>query len=483
MDALSSAGDFRCSAAALLSVVLVMSIGGAAPFNHMTFPSEWTADGGSTALQWFPASPMAFPRSSPQVVELPDGDILVIGGLSTNGPTKTTEVYEPASDSWRPGPNMNTARVGHTATLLGDGTVLVTGGETGSGVTPSAELLDLARNACLYVSDMSFSRSGHAAAILGNSMVLVTGGTDWANGVWKQAEVYDPSSHSFLPAGNMNYGRLFLTLQPLPDGRALAIGGDAQGTSEAYDPARNSWGTLSTMSSKRYSASSVALEGGDVLVAGGVADDTVLSSVEVYSADLDIWVSSEGMGVPRANFGLAVAESGRMVATGSWSTLGATDTSESLCTCDFTWRAGPSMATARGMHGTAVTANGTVLAIGGWDGSRHLSSVEMLVDVEVGPPPGPKMCEPIDLLPLVLSVADEMRGHSENGLIAKLFAAQTAYELGLLGLCLDIMEDFYNQVHGLSHSGHLSDEGISMLYDGYAEVVECLGGEPLPPIP
>ncbi|MDQ1372348.1 MAG: hypothetical protein QG582_1264, partial [Candidatus Thermoplasmatota archaeon] len=41
---------------------------------------------------------------------------------------------------------------------------------------------------------------------------------------------------------------------------------------------------------------------------------------------------------------------------------------------------------------------------------------------------------------------------------------------------------FYRQVRAAYQSGHLGDEGADMLYEGYAEVVECLGGEPLPPV-
>jgi hypothetical protein len=106
----------------------------------------------------------------------------------------------------------------------------------------------------------------------------------------------------------------------------------------------------------------------------------------------------------------------------------------------------------------------------------------MLVEVQVEPTPTPDTCEPMDLLPLVKAVADELRGYSENGLIAKLFVAQAAYDIGQMDMCLDVLDAFCRQVDAFHRSGHLSDASAEMLYDGYAEVVTCLGGEPLPPI-
>ena len=482
MDALSTRKDFKGPAKAMMSVVLLLALGGAAPFAYMSAPIDRPFEAGSEVTYvWADMSPMALPRASPQVLALPGGDILVTGGQSSFGPTETTEVYDPETDSWRRGPSMNIARVGHTATLLADGTVLVTGGETGSGTSSSAEIIDLAKNACLYVGSMSFARSGHAAALLPDGRVLVAGGTDWLHGVWSQAEAYDPVSHTFRPAGSMASQRLFMTVQTLPDGRVMAIGGDAAATSEMFDPRTNSWGSVSQMQAKRYSASSVLLESEDVMVAGGVAGDTVLSSVEAYSAAYGIWLPVERMSEPRANFGLAPMANGRIVATGSWSSLGATGSCDSMCPCAGTWRAEDPLGRPRGMHGTANTANGSVLAIGGRNGVGPLSSVEMLVEVRTEPPT-PSMCQPIDLLPLVLAVADELRGFSENGLIAKLIVAQAAYELGDLDLSLRLLDAFYRQVRAFHDSGHLGDEGATMLYEGYAEVVECLGGSPLPPL-
>ena len=63
---------------------------------------------------------------------LTDGRVLVIGG---EDPTRddfslfaSTAVYDPASDAWSSGPEMSEPRSDHTATLMPDGTILIIGG-------------------------------------------------------------------------------------------------------------------------------------------------------------------------------------------------------------------------------------------------------------------------------------------------------------------------------------------------------------------
>ena len=86
---------------------------------------------------------------------LTDGKVLVAGGNDLmTGPDypatglaqATAELYDPASGTWTATASMLTPLDHHTATLLPDGTVLVAGGVTGGGdqriVLASAELYD-----------------------------------------------------------------------------------------------------------------------------------------------------------------------------------------------------------------------------------------------------------------------------------------------------------------------------------------------------
>ena len=94
---------------------------------------------------WQAAANMNVAREAAASVVLPDGTVLMTGGY--NGITTTpylasTEIYQPATNTWTLGPSMNQGRVGHTATLLPDGQVLVAGGDAGgpSNAFATAEL-------------------------------------------------------------------------------------------------------------------------------------------------------------------------------------------------------------------------------------------------------------------------------------------------------------------------------------------------------
>ncbi len=433
---------------------------------------------GSTDLEWFDAPQLLIPRASPAVVVLGDGDLLVIGGLTADGPTATTEVFDLETSSWKPGPTMNYRRVGHTATLLQDGSVLVIGGDTGSGASATAELIDAGVSVSSPLPSMTFGRSGHAVAILQDGNVLVTGGTDWAKGIWKQAELYVTKSHSWLPAGSMSSGRLFFTMHLLQDGTVLAVGGDTNQTSERYNASTNSWSGVSKMRDQR-SYSSSAMIGGKVLVAGGMVNNRLVNTSELYDPAANSWSWVGNMSSARARFSLTPLVNGDLLAAGSQGASDTRSSSEIFHPELLSWRPGMSMNVSRGSHGYAVTSGGATYVIGGKSGSTVTPSVEFFARTNVKPPQRP--CMPIDLVPFV-EAATELSGNSAHGLIAKLEAAQAKYEEHDFGTSINIMNAFYNQVRAFARNGHMDRDHASAIYDGYASVVECLGGEPLPPI-
>src|SRR5438132_1009287 len=103
---------------------------------------------------WSSTGKLNYPRFARTATLLPNGNILVAGGigneaLSLVGTTlsftlSSAEVYDPATGKWTPTAYLNSARWGHTATLLRNGKVLVEGGGSGNPATPlnSAELYD-----------------------------------------------------------------------------------------------------------------------------------------------------------------------------------------------------------------------------------------------------------------------------------------------------------------------------------------------------
>ena len=484
MNALANDADKKADrvvAVLLTAFLITLGAGGAAVLSSI---GNASADDAS----WSPCQTMVYPRAWPGVVELPSGDVLVVGGLSTGGPTAATEIFDVEGDAWVPGPTMTVARVGHTTTLLGDGSVLVAGGETGGGATASAEIVDVSEGECYALPDMSFARSGHAATLLPSGKVLVTGGSDGVTSVWSQAEMYDPDSHSWLAAGTMSEVRQHFSMHLLGNGLVLAVGGDDEATSELYDESTNEWFGTAEMLKKRFSSASVVTSSGHVLVAGGLGDDYELRSAEMYDPDENLWFTVDSMRYTRAHFTLTLLDDGRILAAGSWSGLeDASDTAELFCQCSMAWSTTAPMLSARGGHGAASLPDDHVLLIGGRSGDEITSSAEEYTPPtqppDPQPLPPPPYCEPEDILPFIALVADEMPGHSENGLVAKVLVAQKYFEDDDIEECLHVLDAFYNQVRAFLNNEHVDEEGIGMLYEAYASVVDCLGGEPLPEIP
>ncbi|KYF91454.1 hypothetical protein BE20_14615 [Sorangium cellulosum] len=92
--------------------------------------------------------PMRVARYNHTATWLESGEVLVLGGQRNNlnapavEPVDTVEAYDPETDTWTPRASMATSRAYHTATLLPDGEVLVTGGMAGIRTLSSAELYD-----------------------------------------------------------------------------------------------------------------------------------------------------------------------------------------------------------------------------------------------------------------------------------------------------------------------------------------------------
>ena len=88
--------------------------------------------------EWTPTSPMAQSRVDHTLTLLRDGRVLAAGGellladrqaqASETVVLATTEIFDPASNSWSPGPDLEEARMHHAAALLPDGRVLFIGG-------------------------------------------------------------------------------------------------------------------------------------------------------------------------------------------------------------------------------------------------------------------------------------------------------------------------------------------------------------------
>ncbi|WNG40103.1 kelch-like protein [Archangium violaceum] len=223
-------------------------------------------------------------RGNHTATPLPSGKVLVVGGtldFSQPGP----RLYEPETGTWlRLAPLATPRKGGHTATLLHSGKVLVAGGET-----DTAELYDPATNTWTPAGKMSASRYKHTATLLPSGKVLVLGG-GWSY----STELYDPATNTWTPAAPLKEYLSGHSAILLPSGKVL-VGGSK--TIDLYDPAMDTWTTVFEFSESNYRFGHVAtlLPSGKVLMIGGT--NTLADSVAMYDPETGTWTPAEDAGI------------------------------------------------------------------------------------------------------------------------------------------------------------------------------------------
>ncbi|HUP70918.1 MAG TPA: kelch repeat-containing protein [Acidimicrobiales bacterium] len=305
------------------------------------------ADGGVGA--WSPAGAMGTPREQTSATLLEHdcgaycGMVLVAGGI-TMGPINSehvisTEVFDPASESWSPGPPMAHARGTHVAVGLLDGTVLLVGG---GGSTAAAELFDRrAPRPALGVTGVSpgsgTTRGGTTITVTtppsAQGVVEVRVSTPEATSVPSEVSTFSYETSTWAPLSETigRYAHEAVLLDPTlcrgpadppagyPCGEVLVAGGttdfkadstQALDTAQLYKPGDRSLTTTGSMTTGgRYFFTATLLDGsrcasgsiadlaypcGRVLVAGGRRGGGGVTTAEVYDPVAGTWAPTLG---------------------------------------------------------------------------------------------------------------------------------------------------------------------------------------------
>ena len=245
-------------------------------------------------------SPMLEARSGHTATLLPDGRVLIAGGMRRNQDFyKSAELYDPATKKFRATGEMNLARVGHAAVLLRSGKVLIVGGWVGHGCTDSAELYDPSTGRFVVIAKMASRRGQPSATLLSNGDVLIAGGADHDTpGGIASAEVFHADILRFEPIESMHFPRISHTATLLNNGRVLITGGRGESvtaTAELYDPQTKTFLRTGSMLTARYKHTAGLLTDGKVLIAGGSDDrdwQGLTNSAEIYDPHTQKFVAT-----------------------------------------------------------------------------------------------------------------------------------------------------------------------------------------------
>ncbi len=257
--------------------LLVVAVLAAVPVMTHAFPFKPTDSVGRVTA----TGKLGTRRFSQTATLLPNGKVLVTGGMEANGEyINTAELFDPHNGSFTPAGKLEIARSCHTATLLPGGKVLIAGGADGSGRNlSSAELYDPATQTFHATGNMTGPRCGAVALLLKNGKVVFIGGDgEREYDQLASAELYDPATGRFTATGSMRVPRDGHTAVMLKDGRVLVIGGSSAGrypgvqieaSAETYDPSTGRFTTTGSMQTGRHKLAAALLPDGRVLVVGG----------------------------------------------------------------------------------------------------------------------------------------------------------------------------------------------------------------------
>ena len=177
-----------------------------------------------------PTGQMSHPRTYFTANLLPDGQVLVAGGMNVTsipprGYVATADLWNPTTGLFTPTGSLFYGRCSHTAMLLVSGRVLIVGGEGQGGPTLRSETYDSGAASFSTSAWMGSERYRHATTLLPNGNVLVTGGYFSTDGELATSETYEQASGSFTPGRTTTMGRALRTATLLPSGRVLLAGG------------------------------------------------------------------------------------------------------------------------------------------------------------------------------------------------------------------------------------------------------------------
>jgi hypothetical protein len=224
-----------------------------------------------TTLTFASVGPMVAARSFPELAALPDGRVLIAGGVQPDDQTRlrSAEVFDPDTLSFSP-----TGLMQHGGGPMGplpDGRVFVVS-------SPNAEVYD-PRSGTFADAGVDLPSGITAATALADGRVAVVGVTN-APGFYSGGfvGVWDPAGHTYRQVLGGSPSHPLWSATTLDDGRVLVTGGRGAAWAGVLDPATAKVTPVSAPAASR--PATTRLLDGRVLIVGGL--ETALPTVQIF---------------------------------------------------------------------------------------------------------------------------------------------------------------------------------------------------------
>jgi hypothetical protein len=281
-----------------------------------------------------------------QLVTLPDGRLFVAGGADATCATalSTAEIYDAKSGTWSATGPMATPRLNPTAIALSGGRVLVRGGYSQlagacgtvtSNALTSAELYDPTSGTFLPTTDAATPRAAAASTLLSDGTALIVAGEQYGNSPFNTtAEIYGASADGgsgFLWNGAVPGTAGYSFAFTLPDGRALVSGSYSGGTVSLFDPSTRAFSPGPPDLISAGGGCAIQLKSGDIFFATGWSANAHTAQTELYQAAGGTWALAGTMSVSRWVCAMAELPDGNVIVAGGMDASGTPLATAEVC--------------------------------------------------------------------------------------------------------------------------------------------------------
>jgi N-acetylneuraminic acid mutarotase len=197
-----------------------------------------------------------------------------------------------------------------------------------------------------------------------------------------------PNWISLPPMSIARYGHTSILLN---DGKVLIAGGKSSclmgscitlNSAEIYDPGTREWVSAGDMINARSNHFAVRLTDGTVLVGGGAPP---VKETELYSQATGLWAATGSMNYPRSNATATLLRNGMVLVTGGadpcCSPLSGVSSAELYDPDTGEWTLTAPMLTTRTMHTATLLADGRVLIVGGGDWGDRVANLRWSAEI------------------------------------------------------------------------------------------------------